>query len=190
MNWAIINGEEKTGVTTMFIEPELDSGPILLQRETRIGEIETAAGVMARLATMGADLLSTTLAQLSTITPRAQQHDQATFAPMLKKEHGLIDWTTNAFSLERRVRGLQPWPNAYTFYEERRVTVWQASPEKTEIDESIPGTIIQSNRDGLVVMCGGGSALRLLSVQPENSRRMTATEFINGSHLQPGERLG
>lgn len=190
VNWAIINGEEKTGVTTMFIQPELDAGPILLQRETEIAEAETAAELMARLATLGADLLSTTLTQLSDITPMAQQQEEATFAPILKKEHGLIDWTADAFALERRVRGLQPWPNAYTFSKGRRLTIWQASAEKTERDERTPGTIIQPDRTGLVVACGGGSALRLLTVQPEGSRHMTAVEFINGAHLQSGERLG
>ncbi|MEO8435516.1 MAG: methionyl-tRNA formyltransferase [Pyrinomonadaceae bacterium] len=190
VNWAIINGEEKTGVSTMFIEPELDSGPILLQREISIGETETAAELMGRLATLGADLLSTTLAQLSDITPRPQNHEEATFAPLLAKEHGLIDWSAEAFALERRVRGLQPWPNAYSFYKGRRLTIWQASAEKTETDANTPGTITQADKNGLVVACGGGSSLRLLNVQPEGSRRMTATEFTNGAHLQTGERLG
>lgn len=190
VNWAIINGEEKSGVTTMFIEPQLDSGPILLQRETEIAEAETAPELMGRLATMGAELLSTTLAQLSGITPRTQKEEEATLAPLLAKEHGLVDWRAEALAIERRVRGLQPWPNAYTFYKERRLTVRQAAAEKTETSKNVPGTIIQSDRGGLVVACGSGSALRLLDVQPASSRRMTAVEFINGAHLQAGERLG
>ena len=190
VNWAIINGEEKTGVTTMFIEPQLDSGPILLQRETEIAEAEIAPELMGRLATMGAELLSTTLSQLSGITPRTQNEEEATLAPMLAKEHGLVDWRAEAFAIERRVRGLQPWPNAYTFYQERRLTVWRAAAEKTEPSKNVPGTLIQSDKSGLVVSCGGGTVLRLLDVQPEGGRRMTAVEFINGAHLHAGERLG
>src|SRR5438552_6985790 len=107
VNWAIVNGEKKTGVTTMFIQEELDSGPILLQRETEIGAEETAPQLMARLAVMGAELLSETLAQLNAITPQAQRDEEATLAPLLKKEDGLIDWSMDAFAIERRVRGLQ-----------------------------------------------------------------------------------
>jgi len=190
VNWAIVNGEEKTGVTTMFIEAQLDSGPILLQREAEIGEAETAPELMERLATMGAELLSVTLAQLSGITPRSQREEEASFAPLLRKEDGLVDWTMNAFAIERRVRGLQPWPNAYTFYKARRLIVWQAAAERTETSTKAPGTITQADRSGLAVACGGGSALRLLNVQLEGARRMTAGEFINGAHIQAGERMG
>src|SRR5712691_8394805 len=114
VNWPIVNSEKKTGVTTMFIEEELDSGPILLQRETEIGAEETAPQLMARLAAMGAELLSETLAQLNAITPRTQRDEEATLAPLLEREDGLIDWSMDAFAIERRVRGLQSWPNAYT----------------------------------------------------------------------------
>ena len=113
-NWAIVNGERKTGVTTMFIEEELDSGPILLQRETLIGETETAPELMQRLSEVGAELLSETLSQLDVITPRPQHDRDATFAPLLAKADGLINWSSTATSIERCVRGFQPWPNAYT----------------------------------------------------------------------------
>src|SRR5919206_516112 len=103
-NWAIINGDKETGVTTMFIEPTLDTGPILLQRKTEIGETETAPELMERLAEIGAGLLGETLARLDEITPRPQSNDNATFAPILKKEDGLIDWSQSAFAIERRVR--------------------------------------------------------------------------------------
>src|SRR5215813_13598861 len=125
-NWAIVNGETESGVTTMFIEPALDTGPILLQRKTPIGEKETAPELMQRLAEIGAELLGETLARLDDLTPRPQHNADATFAPVLKKEDGLIDWSQNAFAIERRVRGFQPWPNAYTSFNSKSLIIWEA----------------------------------------------------------------
>src|SRR5215207_439561 len=130
-NWAIVNGETETGVTTMFIEPTLDTGPILLQRKTAIGEKETAPELMQRLAEIGAELLGETLAQLNDLTPRPQHDADATFAPVLTKEDGLIDWSQSAFIIERLVRGLQPWPNAYTSFNSKGLTIWSAEPSAT-----------------------------------------------------------
>ncbi|HAF13085.1 MAG TPA: methionyl-tRNA formyltransferase, partial [Blastocatellia bacterium] len=126
VNWAIVNGENKTGVTTMFIEEELDSGPILLQRETLIGRTETAPELMRRLADIGAELLGETIAQLDVLTPRPQHDRDATLAPLLTRADGLINWSNNAMVIERCVRGLQPWPNAYTHYQNRRLIIWKA----------------------------------------------------------------
>src|SRR5919206_3453502 len=112
----------------MFIEPALDTGPILLQRRTTIGDTETAPELMERLAQIGAELLSETLARLDELTPQPQNDAEATFAPILRKADGLIDWSQNATVIERRVRGLQPWPNAYTSLRSTRVTVWRAEP--------------------------------------------------------------
>ncbi|SRR6266516_1304319 len=197
VNWAIVNGEKKTGVTTMFIEEELDSGPILLQRETEIGAEETAPELMARLAAMGAELLSETLAQLNAITPRPQRDEEATLAPLLRKEDGLIDWSMDAFAIERRVRGFQLWPNAYTFWNSRRLIVWRAAVEEIEVmsegdqpNIKLPGTIIAASSSDLVLACGGNTALGLLEVQPEGARRMTAPEFLNGARIQAGETMG
>src|SRR5687767_10890359 len=138
VNWAIINGEAKTGVTTMFIEEELDSGPILLQRETPIGERETAPELMGRLAETGADLLGETLTQLDDITPRPQRDGDATFAPMLRKEDGVIDWSKDAFTIERMIRGLQPWPNAYTKYKGQRLILWCAKAAINQESKGLP----------------------------------------------------
>ena len=126
-NWAIVNGEKETGVTTMFIEPTLDTGPILLQSKTEIGETETAPELMERLAEIGAALLGETLARLDDLTPRPQHDRDATFAPILKKEDGLIDWSQSAVEIERRVRGFQPWPNAYTTFNSKGLTIWRAA---------------------------------------------------------------
>lgn len=189
VNWAIINGEEKTGVTTMFIEEELDSGPILLQRETQIGEMETAPELMGRLAEMGAELLGETLAQLDEITPRPQHDRDATFAPMLRKENGLIDWSKNAFAVEHAIRGLQPWPNAYTHHQTHRLIVWRAKADRAESSNAVPGEVVASQGDDLIVKCGGETMLRLIEVQPEAKRRMSVRDFMNGTHLKVGDTL-
>jgi methionyl-tRNA formyltransferase len=189
VNWAIINGEEKTGVTTMFIEEELDSGPILLQRETQIAEVETAPELMCRLAEVGAGLLGETLAQLDEITPRPQHDRDATFAPLLAKENGLIDWSKSAFAIEHTIRGLQPWPNAYTHHQTHRLIVWRAEAARAELSSAVAGEVVASHGDDLVVKCGGDTTLRLVEVQPEAKRRMSARDFMNGTHLKVGDTL-
>ncbi|HEV7684614.1 MAG TPA: methionyl-tRNA formyltransferase [Pyrinomonadaceae bacterium] len=189
-NWAIITGEARTGVTTMFIEQELDSGPILRQRETQIGETETAPELMRRLAVIGADLLGETLAQLDGITPRPQHDQDATFAPILTKQHGLIDWSNNAATIERCVRGFQPWPNAYTHHKSQRLIIWQSSVADAASADARTGEVLLAHGDDLVVKCGDETALRLLEVQPEAKRRMSVRDFLNGSHLKVGDRFG
>lgn len=189
-NWAIINGDTETGVTTMFIEPALDTGPILLQSPTSIGESETAPELMQRLAEIGAELLSETLARLGQLTPQPQDDTKATFAPILKKEDGLIDWTKHAAHIERRIRGLQPWPTAYTTFNSRRLTVWEAEPLVCFAPEVQPGEVTAAHAGELVVQCGQRSALRLFDVQPEARKRLTARDFINGMHVKVGDRFG
>jgi methionyl-tRNA formyltransferase len=189
-NWAIVNGEVKTGVTTMFIEEELDSGPILLQRETMIGEAETAPELMQRLAGIGADLLSETFTQLDHITPRPQHDQAATFAPLLTKQHGLVNWLNNAATIERCVRGFQPWPSAYTHYKSHRLILWQAGVSETVSMDGLAGEVLVAHGDDLVVKCGDEKALRLIEVQPEAKRRMSIRDFLNGTHLKVGDRFG
>jgi methionyl-tRNA formyltransferase len=198
-NWAIVNGETKTGVTTMFIEEELDSGPILRQRETTIGKTETAPELMQRLAAIGADLQGETLAQLHEITPRPQHDRDATLAPILRKQDGLINWSTAAAAIERSVRGFQPWPTAYTQHQApralqaHRLIIWKADVTPSESPASPdarPGQVLVAHGDDLVVKCGNETALRLLEVQPEAKRRMSVRDFLNGSHLKIGDRFG
>jgi methionyl-tRNA formyltransferase len=190
VNWAIVNGERTTGVTTMFIEEELDTGPILLQRETQISEHETAPELMQRLSEIGADLLAQTLNQLDTITPRPQHDRDATFAPMLKKEDGLINWSRPATVIENSVRGFQPWPNAYTYYKGQRLIIWTAEPFEHPDKERKTGEVLSASGDELVIKTGGGMALRVLELQPEAKRRMSARDFLNGTHLRIGEKFG
>jgi methionyl-tRNA formyltransferase len=189
-NWAIANGEKKTGVTTMFIEEKLDSGPILLQRQTSIAETETTPELMQRLATIGADLLSETLAQLKVITPRPQHDRDATFAPLLRKIDGAIDWSNSAAMIERRVRGFQPWPNAYTHHKSQRLLIWKSEAVEHTGTQALPGEVIAAHGDALEVKSGHATALRLIEVQPESKRRMSVRDFLNGTHLKIGDRFG
>ena len=189
-NWAIVNGDKETGVTTMFMEPSLDTGPILLQHATPIGVTETAPQLMQRLAEIGAELLSETLARLSELKPQPQDHSNATFAPILKKEDGAIDGATSAASIEHRIRGLKPWPNAYTTYNSRGLIIWEAQPLVCMAPEVEPGEVTAAHGGELVVQCGKHTALRLLEVQPEARKRMTPRDFINGLHVKVGDRFG
>ena len=188
-NWAIVNGETKTGVTTMFIEPTLDTGPILLQSKTEIGETETAPELMERLAEIGAGLLGETLARLNDLTPRPQHDRDATFAPILRKEDGWIDWSRNAEHIERCVRGFQPWPNAYTSFNSKGLTIWRAQPISSAIPAAA-GEVVVAHGDELLVSCGGGTALRLIEVQPEARKRIPVRDFINGMRPKVGDRFG
>jgi len=188
-NWAIVNGELETGVTTMFIEPSLDSGPILLQSKTAIGEDETTPQLMERLSVIGADLLGETLSRLDELTPRPQRDQDATFAPIIKKEDGLIDWSRSAFAIERAVRGFQPWPNAYTNFNTKQLIIWRAQ-SVSSASEAVPGEVITADGDALIVGCGDATALRLIEVQPEARKRMRGRDFLNGTHIKVGDRFG
>lgn len=188
-NWAIVNGESETGVTTMFIEPTLDTGPILLQRKTPIGANETAPELMERLAEIGGELLGETLSRLGDLTPRPQRDHDATFAPILKKEDGLIDWSRSAIEIERSVRGLQPWPNAYTRFNSRGLTIFRAEAASS-VSEAAPGEVIAAQGDDLLVNCGQQTALRLIEIQPEARKRMGVRDFISGARIKVGDRFG
>ncbi|HKQ99296.1 MAG TPA: methionyl-tRNA formyltransferase [Pyrinomonadaceae bacterium] len=190
VNWAIVRGERQTGVTTMQMNEGLDTGAILLQRETEIEDGETATQLMTRLSLMGAEVLSDTLARLDEIEPRAQAEEKATFAPILRREDGLIDWALDAEQIERRVRGFQPWPNAFTLYNAQRLVIWSASVAGELGTDEVGGQIVKAQGDELVVACGDGSLLRVQEVQPEGKRRMSARDFLNGSRVRAGERLG
>lgn len=189
-NWAIVNGERESGVSTMFIEEELDSGPILLQRATEIAAKETAPELLTRLASIGAELLSETLGRLNELTPQLQDDTKATFAPLLTKADGLIDWSKTANEIERTVRGFQPWPNAYSSHKGKRLIVWRSEVAEVESANGREGQVIAAHGDDLIVQCGSNTALRLSEVQPEAKRRMTVRDFLNGTHLKIGECFG
>ncbi len=169
IQWAIAKGETRTGVTTMRIDAGLDTGDILLTRETEIGPDETAPELSARLAPMGADLLVETLAR--PITPRPQDNTRATYAPILKKEDGLIDFSRPAPEIHNRVRGFQPWPGAYTTFRGQTLHIWKSRPVPA------PGS------RGLYARCGEGTFLELLEVQLEGRKRVSGADFANGQRL-------
>ena len=145
---------------------------------------------MQRMSAIGADLLSETLAQLDQLTPRPQHDRDATFAPLLRKQHGLVNWSNNAATIERCARGFQPWPTAYTHHKSHRLIIWQASVTESALSQAGAGEVLVAHGDDLVVKCGADSALRLIEVQPEAKRRMSVRDFLNGTHLKVGERFG
>src|SRR5512140_1837322 len=189
INWAIVNGETVTGVTTMKIDAGLDTGDMLLKAEVRIGPDDDAVSLGARLAQIGAPLLVETLQRLAegVLQPVPQDGSQATLAPIMNKEDGRIDWTRSAKEIENRVRGLAPWPGAYTGFRGSLLHVWKAkagTPATGAVTE--PGTVIAATKDSLAVACGGASALELLEVQLEGKKRLPARDFMNGARVAAG----
>jgi methionyl-tRNA formyltransferase len=191
INWAIVNGETTTGLTTMRIDAGMDTGPILLQQEIAIGTEETAPELTRRMSAEGAALVADTLQKLERggISPRAQDGSQASLAPRLTKERGLIDWNRSAHEIYNAIRGFAPWPGAYTKFRGQLCHVWGRPDEATTAADQPPGAIAVS-ADGVYVTCGSSSRLRLEQVQVEGRKRITAPEFANGARLAPGERFG
>jgi methionyl-tRNA formyltransferase len=190
IQWAIVNGERETGVTTMLIDEGLDTGPTLLARSTPIAPEETAAELEPRLALIGAELLLETLAGLAAgrLNPAPQDHQRATLAPMIKKEDGRIDWSLPAEAVARRVRGFHPWPGTFTTSRGQPLKVLRARPEAAGPAE--PGQVVAVDGAGVVIGCGAGTRLRLLEVQPESRRPMSAVAYAAGLRLEPGTRFG
>ncbi len=190
INWAIVNGETRTGLTTMRIDPGMDTGEMLVQQELAIGADETAPELAARMAEAGAPLMVKTLRGLvdGTVTGRAQNHAAATLAPPLKREDGRIDWTRPATEIYNRMRGFAPWPGAYTEFRGQTCQL-RGKPVCDEKAEVAAGTIL-AGRGTVRVVCGGGSLLELSHVKLEGRKEVTAAEFANGARLQAGERFG
>lgn len=189
IQWAIANGEAETGVTTMLIDEGLDTGPTLLSRATPIGPEETAAELEPRLARLAAEVLLDTVAGLAEgrLSPTPQDHSRATFAPILKREDGRLDWNRPARTLALRVRGFHPWPGTHTSLAGRLLKVRAARVEASGPGE--PGAVMAVDREGVVVACAEGTRLRLLQVQPESRKPMPASAFAAGARLSPGARF-
>ena len=188
IQWAIANGEKVTGVTTMRINEGLDTGDILLQKDLAILDEDTAETVSPQLAAIGADLMLQTLRGLSegTIRPEPQKNEEATLAPILKKEDGRIDFGRDASQSYHRLRGFQPWPGAFTNFRGKALNITAAKPAT----EKVPQAELLVIDDKLFVGCGNSSALELLEVQPEGKKRISAREFVHGYRPKTGERLG
>ena len=190
IQWAVANGESHTGVTTMQMDPGMDTGPILLQWETAIGPEETAVELAVRMSGPGAELMLQTLAGLEagTITPQPQDNARATKAPLLKKEHGLIEWSMTAHQIFHRMCGFTPWPGIYSGFRGKKLQIWAARPMVMSDSGAPPGTVL-ANGDEARVICGDGTMLELLEVQLESRRRMSIADFLRGSQPRPGEQL-
>jgi methionyl-tRNA formyltransferase len=188
IQWAIAQGETVSGVTTMRLDAGLDTGDILLQREMAIGQEDTAETLAPRLATMGADLMVETLHgfEAGTIQPRAQDSSQASLAPILKKEDGLIDFSRSAVEIFNHIRGFQPWPGAYTRFRGKGLQIMGAPAA----GEAVPAAELRVQADRLFVGCGHNTSLELLELQLEGKRRTSARDFIHGYRPQAGEKLG
>ena len=190
IQWAIANGETRTGVTTMRIDAGLDTGDMLLRWETVIAPEESALELGERMSVAGADLLVKTLAGLEdgSVKPEPQDNSQATLAPILKKEDGLIDWNWPAQKIFNRTRGLLPWPGTYSYFRDQGFHIWKARvAEEGGVGE--PGWLMP-HKKRLFVTSGEGSALELLEVQVEGRKRMSADAFLNGQRLDADEVLG
>lgn len=191
VNWAIVNGESRTGVTTMRMDAGLDTGDILMMRETGIGKDETAIDLMERLSLIGADLLSETLESYDGLTGRPQNDDAATHAPIMKRGDGLINWERTAMEISNRVRGFQPFPSSFTHYKGQKLTIWKAvSVSDSEFRESREREVLEANGDCLIVSCGQGTLLKIEELQIEGKQRLATRDFLNGIKLQIGEKFG
>lgn len=188
IQWAIANGEEITGVTTMRIDAGLDTGDMLLKAETAIGEDETAPELGARLATMGAELLIRTLDGIATIVPEKQDATQATIARILTKEDGRVSFTRTAREIHCRARGFEPWPGATTTFREQPLGLgrMKLAPER----QGLAAGELLVHQQRLFVGCGDDTVLELLEVQPPGKKRMPVAGFLNGARIQQEERLG
>ncbi len=193
IQWAVINGEQVTGVTTMRMDEGLDTGDMIMKEEVALEQGETGGSLFGRLAQTGAELCVRTLTAIEegTAVYTPQDHTKATHTTMIKKELGEIDWTKPAEELECLIRGLNPWPSAYTKLKGKTLKIWKAyveeSSKQTGCQEA--GTIIESGRAGLIVQTGQGS-LKLLEVQLEGKKRMETDAFLRGYPVENGTRLG
>ena len=195
IHWAIVRGETETGITTMFMDKGMDTGDMLLKRSVPIGPKDTTGSLHDTLSRMGAEVLIETLEKLEqgTLERIPQDHACATYAPMLKKEDGRIDWSEAAEAIDRKVRGLFPWPGAYTSFQGKTVKLLEAALEESSPEsrrDAQPGEVLAlDSASGPVIACGKG-CLRILKIQPQNKKAMKCSDFCRGYHLTVGASLG
>ena len=193
VHWALIQGEAETGVTTFIMEEGLDSGPILVQRSLKIDDRDTAGTLEGRLAELGADAVIDTVHGLrdATLDPIPQDPNEATLAPKIHKSQGELEWTQSATALANRVRGLNPWPGAYTHWrgDRLKVHVARVAPPELADGRGEPGIVVGVSEDGPCVQTGQG-LLELTEVQPAGKKPMRGIDLVNGYRLDVGENLG
>ncbi|MGN0542729.1 MAG: methionyl-tRNA formyltransferase [Acutalibacteraceae bacterium] len=186
IQWSVINGFEKTGVTSMQMDEGLDTGDMLIKKETEIGENETAGELHDRLSLLGAQVLEETLCALEKgeLKPVKQNHSEFTYAPMLSKELSPIDWNLSAQEVHNKIRGLSPWPSASARLGEKNVKIHRSV--LTDEKGGLPGEIIEAGKR-LVVSCGDGKCIEILEIQAENKKAMSAADFLRGNPVNTGE---
>lgn len=189
IQWAIINGEPETGVTTMQMDAGLDTGEILMTSKTAIYPDDTAGTLHDRLSRLGGWLLQETISGLQhgTLQPAPQDHGAASYAPLLKKSDGRIDWREPAAVIERKIRGMNPWPVAHTFYKQMRLNIFRGEV-RPAADGAMPGTVIPGFTGELRVAAGEG-AVSILELQGESGKRMQIQDFLSGTPVPEGSRL-
>lgn len=190
IQWAVINGEKKTGITSMRMEKGLDTGDMLLKCETEIGEYETADQLHDRLKVMGAQLLIETIQCLEdgTLNPEKQNDDESTYAPMISKETALIDWTKPARKIINLICGMNSWPVAHTLYMGENMKVYSAVMGKSSKGKY--GQILTADENGIEVLCGDGKSIIITEVQFKGSKRMTVRDYLNGHRIERDTVLG
>jgi methionyl-tRNA formyltransferase len=187
IQWAIINGEKRTGVTTILMDKGMDTGDILLQEENDIEYKDTSGTLSKKLSDIGAKLLLSTIKDLKIIKPRPQEHSSATYAPLLKKEDGQIDWSKSAEEIRNQVRGMDPWPGAYTFLEKKILKIWDS--DIIDQEGGKPGTVMQTGKHSFLVSTGKESLL-IKELQLEGKPRTTSLSFLQGRRISEGIILG
>ncbi|CAB1081263.1 methionyl-tRNA formyltransferase [Alkalispirochaeta odontotermitis] len=190
IQWAVINGDTETGVCSMLMDKGMDTGDVLLSVKEAIDPADTAGTLHDRLAVAGAQVLIDTLSAYSenTIQPIPQNHNLATYAPLLTKDDGLINWNKSAKALDNFIRGVNPWPGAYTFWEDKRLKIFRSTPVSADISEP-PGTVLAGFPDELRVAAGDG-LLSILEIQGASGKRLATKEFLRGHPIPPGTILG
>jgi methionyl-tRNA formyltransferase len=191
IQWSIIDGEKVTGITTMFTDVGMDTGDMLLKGEIEITEDMTAGELHDKLSLLGAEVLKETLVKLKAgVLERTPQSDsEATYASMMTKDTGLIDWTKSAKEIQNLVRGTNPWPGAYTYYNGEKMKIWVTMVVSDKRHEIRPGTICEVGKNGIIVACGTGK-LNVYEVQFESCRKMCVEDYICGHKMDEGEILG
>ena len=190
IQWSVINGEEKTGITSMLMEKGLDTGDMLLKVETEIGEYETAGELHDRLMVMGAELLIKTvdLAEKGELAPEKQCDEESSYAPMLSKETAKIDWSQPSKTVSKLIAGMNPWPVAHTLYKGEVLKIYKAVILGKGNGKC--GQILKADESGIEILCGDGTAILATEVQFAGSKRMQVRDYLNGHTVEIGEILG
>ncbi len=190
IQWSVINGDKITGITTMYTDIGMDTGDMLLKREVEIGPNETAGELHDKLSIIGAEVLLETLKELEkgTLVRTPQPAEQASYVTMISKETGLIEWTKTMEEIHNLVRGIDPWPGAYTFYKGERIRVWKT--EHTDVEKtSKPGEILEVKKEGILVGTGKGNIM-LKEIQFDSGKRLKVEQYLAGHSIEKGELLG